>query len=79
VHGIGTAGRLHAGGFTIRDGKTKMQSIAGFWAEIAGDGRGVTALEYGLITGLVAVVILGAVSMFGHSASTVFTTVANSM
>jgi pilus assembly protein Flp/PilA len=49
------------------------------WARIARDQRGVTALEYGLITGLVAVVILGAVSMLGHSASAVFTTISNTL
>ncbi|HEX4367104.1 MAG TPA: Flp family type IVb pilin [Rhodopila sp.] len=40
------------------------------------DERGVTAMEYGLIAGLVAVVIVGSVTTLGTSLSTTFTTVA---
>ncbi|MGH7076168.1 MAG: Flp family type IVb pilin [Stellaceae bacterium] len=43
------------------------------------DERGVTALEYALIAALVAVVIIGAVSLLGSSISTVFSTVANTI
>lgn len=39
------------------------------------DQRGVTALEYALIAGLVAVVIVGAVTTLGTSVSNVFTKV----
>jgi pilus assembly protein Flp/PilA len=56
-----------------------MRTLQGFWAGIGADECGVTALEYGLITGLIAVVILGAVSLLGTAASEVFTTVANTM
>jgi len=44
-----------------------------------GDETGVTALEYGLIAGLVAVVIIGGVSLLGTNVSTVFSTVANTI
>ncbi|MGH7076167.1 MAG: Flp family type IVb pilin [Stellaceae bacterium] len=44
-----------------------------------GDQRGVTAMEYALIAALIAVVIIGAVSMLGSSISTVFSTVANTI
>ena len=40
---------------------------------------GVTAIEYGLIAALVAVVIIGAVSTMGTGLSTTFSTVANSL
>jgi pilus assembly protein Flp/PilA len=40
---------------------------------------GVTALEYGLIAALIAVVIIGAVSLVGTNMNTVFNTVANNL
>ena len=40
------------------------------------DERGVTAMEYGLLAGLIAVVIIGAVTTVGTSLSTTFTNVA---
>lgn len=44
-----------------------------------GDKRGVTALEYALIAALVAVVIIGGVSLLGTNVSKVFSTVANTI
>jgi pilus assembly protein Flp/PilA len=41
-----------------------------------GNTRGVTALEYALIAALVAVVIIGGVSLLGTNVSKVFSTVA---
>ena len=41
------------------------------------DEKGVTALEYGLIAALIAVVIIGAVTTLGTNLSTTFTNVAN--
>ncbi len=43
------------------------------------DERGVTALEYGLIAALIAVVIIAAVGFLGTSVSTAFNSVANSI
>jgi pilus assembly protein Flp/PilA len=40
------------------------------------DTRGVTALEYGILAGLIAVVIIGAVTSLGTSLSTMFTGIA---
>jgi pilus assembly protein Flp/PilA len=40
---------------------------------------GVTAIEYGLIAALIAVVIIGAVTAVGTSLSTTFSTVATSL
>ncbi len=42
------------------------------WLELKVDRRAVTALEYGLIAALVAVVIIGAVTTLGKDLSTVF-------
>jgi pilus assembly protein Flp/PilA len=46
---------------------------------IYGDKSGVTALEYALIAALVAVVIIGGVSLLGTNVSKVFSTVANTI
>ena len=41
--------------------------------------EGATAIEYGLIAALIAVVIIGAVTAVGTSLSTTFTTVSGSL
>lgn len=46
------------------------------WIELKTDRRAVTALEYGLIAGLVAVVIVAAVSTLGTNLKTTFSTIA---
>jgi pilus assembly protein Flp/PilA len=43
------------------------------------DQSGVTAMEYGLIAGLVAVVIIGAVTTVGTELNAVFTTIATDL
>ena len=43
------------------------------------DEAGVTAIEYGLIAALIAVVIIGAVTAVGTNLTTVFTSVASSL
>jgi pilus assembly protein Flp/PilA len=43
---------------------------------LANDERGVTALEYGLIAGLVAVVIVTSVTTLGTKLTTTFTSIA---
>ena len=43
---------------------------------LAKDERGVTALEYGLIAGLVAVVIITSVTTLGTNLKSTFTTIA---
>ena len=49
------------------------------WVELKTDRRAVTALEYGLIAGLVAVVIVTAVSTFGTALSVRFSTIASAV
>jgi len=46
---------------------------------LAKDERGVTALEYGLIAGLVAVVIISGVTLLGSKLNTTFTAVASAL
>ena len=48
-------------------------------ARIARDRRAVTALEYGLLTGLIALLIVGAVTLLGTNASTMFSKVATTI
>ena len=43
------------------------------------DKKGVTAIEYGLIASLIAVVIITAVTLIGTNLSTTFTTIANKL
>jgi pilus assembly protein Flp/PilA len=43
------------------------------------DEAGATAIEYGLIAALIAVIIIGAVSTVGTNLSSTFTTVGNSV
>ncbi len=43
------------------------------------DEAGATAIEYGLIAALIAVVIIGAVTVVGTSLSTTFSTVSTSI
>ncbi len=43
------------------------------------DPRAVTAIEYALIAALIAVVIIGAVSLLGTQTSTTFNTVSNEL
>jgi pilus assembly protein Flp/PilA len=46
-------------------------------ARADGDEAGATAIEYALIAGLVAVVLIGALSIVGTNVSDMFTGVAN--
>ncbi len=39
------------------------------------DRRGVTALEYGLLAGLIAVALIGVLTTFGHDVEALFTNV----
>ena len=47
--------------------------------ELWRDRGGVTALEYGLIAGLIAVAIISSVTTLGHNLSDVFSTLAVKM
>ncbi len=49
------------------------------FARFVRDESGATAIEYGLIAALIAVVIIGAVTAVGSKLTTTFTTVAGSI
>ena len=49
------------------------------WKKLALDNRAVTAMEYGLIAALVAVVIIGAVTTLGKNLSATFGSVNSSL
>ena len=50
-----------------------------FAAKFFKDESGATAIEYGLIAALIAVVIIGAVTALGQNVSTTFQSVADQM
>lgn len=50
-----------------------------YFRRFIADQSGVTAIEYGLIAGLIAVVIIGAVRTLGTNVSTAFNTIATAV
>ena len=56
-------------------GQQTMLEYARTWLTLRLDKRGVTAMEYGLIAALIAVVIITAVTNVGTHLSTVFTSI----
>ena len=50
-----------------------------FLARFTADDSGATAIEYGLIVALIAVVIIGAVTLVGTNLGTQFNTVASTV
>jgi pilus assembly protein Flp/PilA len=56
-----------------------MFTLIGKLRGLRKDKSGVTALEYGLIAGLIAVVIIGAVTTLGTTVSGTFTAISNAM
>jgi pilus assembly protein Flp/PilA len=50
-----------------------------FLKRILGDDDGATAIEYGLIAALISVVIISTVTSVGHSLTSTFGSVANSL
>ena len=51
----------------------------GIWAAFLEDDTGATAIEYGLIAALIAVVIIGAVTQVGGSLNTTFNNVSTAL
>ena len=48
-------------------------------ALVRGDRKGVTALEYGLLAGLIAVVIIGGATVLGTKVNTMFGNIASAL
>lgn len=62
-------------GFIVKGIITANQVLEGLKAKVESihsDERGVTAVEYALIVGLIAIVIIGAVTLLGTSVSNLF-------
>lgn len=53
--------------------------IAKFQAAMVSRDRGATAVEYGLMVALIAIVIIVAVALLGHNLSTLFNNTATSV
>ena len=53
--------------------------MTNFVSRFAKNESGATAIEYGLIAALIAVIIIGAVSLLGQNAATTFNDVAVAM
>jgi pilus assembly protein Flp/PilA len=47
--------------------------------KLAGDKKGVTAIEYGLIAALISVTIIGAVGLIGTDLQALFNTIATAL
>jgi pilus assembly protein Flp/PilA len=56
-----------------------MNILAGLMLRLKNDRRGVTALEYGLIASLIAVVIISGVTAVGQNAEATFQSIATAM
>jgi len=63
------------------DGLTwsKDSTMKNLFARFAKDESGATAIEYGLIAGLIGVVIIGAVTTLGTSINTKFSTIGSAL
>ena len=61
--------------FTIEDSES-CSNICVFWLALRSDKRGVTAMEYGLIASLIAVVIIIAVTQVGTKLTATFNAIA---
>ena len=53
--------------------------MAGFFIRFVKDDSGATAIEYGLIAGMIALVIVGALTTLGTRLTTKFTAVGTSL
>ena len=56
-----------------------MRSISLQVRKLLGDNKGVTAIEYGLIAGAIAIAIIGAVFSLGGSVTNMFNTASSAL
>ena len=56
-----------------------MTKLFAKFQSIASQDRGATAVEYALLVGLIAVAIIGAVTLLGDQLNTLFTTIKNAL
>jgi pilus assembly protein Flp/PilA len=57
----------------------KEQPMTSIFARFMKDNPGATAIEYGLIAGLIAVVVIGAVTTVGTKVSNQFANIGNAL
>ncbi len=53
-----------------------MKKLLNHWRALTQDESGAAAVEYGLLAGLIALVIVGSVTTLGTKLDTIFSTVA---
>lgn len=56
-----------------------MKKVLNYWRILSEDESGAAAVEYGLLAGLIAVVIVGGVRLLGQNLNGIFTTIAGSI
>ena len=56
-----------------------LQVMIQYMKQLSSDKSGATAIEYGLIAALIAVIIIGAVSIVGTDLSNMFNTISGSI
>jgi pilus assembly protein Flp/PilA len=59
--------------------EVRSQQMKNLFARFANDESGATAIEYGLIAGLISIAIVTAVTTAGGSISSIFTTVSTQL
>jgi pilus assembly protein Flp/PilA len=57
----------------------QLVSLSNRRAQLRGDERGVTSVEYGLMVALIAIVIIAAVTLLGTNLSTLFNNIATAI
>jgi pilus assembly protein Flp/PilA len=58
---------------------TLVSLVAFAQDRLKNDEKGATAVEYGLMVGLIAVVIIAAVTLLGNQLNALFTSIANAL
>ncbi len=56
-----------------------MKTISAFARRILSDDNGATAIEYGLLAGLISIMIIGGATLAGTEIDRIFDTVGNSL
>ncbi len=56
-----------------------MAFVSGIKTRLTAEEKGATAVEYGIMVALIAVVIIGAVTLFGNNLSALFNQVAGTI
>jgi pilus assembly protein Flp/PilA len=59
--------------------KPRIENMKNLFHRFIADQSGVAAIEYGLIAGLIAVVIISAVTLLGTNVASKFSTIANAL